>query len=382
MTNVPTAEEILAVLPASSTIRNIAPTLEAPYTMQAAIGLERQLPAKTTFAAFFITSRILHQLRSRNINAPVCSTPTNCFGAVRPDPTQGNIYQYESSGHTNQNQFIMNFRSNFNPRYSLFGFYRLGFANGDTDNAGSFPAYNWDLTDEYGRSSFDVRHNVVIGGNFTLPWNVTANPFITMSTGRPFNITLGTDRNGDLLFNERPTFAELNARCNEIGLTASYCNIGSNDPNAIIPRNYGQAPGCFAVNLRLGRNFGFGGSTPAATTAENTGGGTRGGGNRGGGGRRGGGGGGGGRGGAAIAGGPGMGMFGAGGDARKPYNLNVGLQITNLFNNVNFGLPQGSLASSRFGQSTGTAGGYGGFGGGGGASAANRRIELQLRFSW
>jgi len=78
-----------------------------------------------------------------------------------------------------------------------------------------------------------------------------------------------------------------------------------------------------------------------------------------------------------------MGGFG-GGDARKPYNLNVGIQITNLFNNVNFNAPVGALNSSRFGQSTGIAGGFGGFGGGGGGvgPAANRRIELQLRFSW
>ena len=378
VTNVPTAEQILAVLPASSTIRRVAPNLEAPYTMQAAVGVERQLPAKTTLAAFFITSRILHQLRVRNVNAPVCASPTNCDGAMRPDPSLGNVYEYESSGHTNQNQFIANFRSTLSTKMSLFGFYRLGFSNGDTDGAGTFPAYTYDLTGEYGRSSFDIRHNFVIGGNFTLPWKVTVNPFITAFTGRPFNITTGVDSNGDLLFTERPTFGELAARCNDLHLTASYCNIGSNDPAAIIPRNYGQAPNYFSVNMRLSRNFGFGGSDAAKTTADNQGG--RGG-NRGGG-RGGNRGGGGGRG-PAMGGGGGMMMMGAGTDVRKPYNLNVGLQFNNIFNNVNFGAPIGSLSSNRFGQSTGIAGGFGGFSGGGGVgAAANRRIELQLRFSW
>jgi hypothetical protein len=63
----------------------------------------------------------------------------------------------------------------------------------------------------------------------------------------------------------------------------------------------------------------------------------------------------------------------------------VGVNFTNLFNNVNFGTPVGNLSSNRFGQSTGTAGGFGGFGAGGfggGSGAANRRVELQLRFSW
>ncbi len=383
VTNVPTAAQILQILPASSTIRRVAPSLEAPYTIQGAVGVERQLPAKTTLAAFFVTSRILHQLRTRNINAPVCATPTNCAGAHRPDQSLGNIYEYESSGRTNQNQMIINFRSTISPKYSLFGFYRLGFSHGDTDGAASFPAYTYDLTGEYGRSSGDIRHNFIIGGNFTLPWKLTLNPFVTAFSGRPFNITTGVDSNGDFIFNERPTFGQLAARCAELGLTASYCNIGSNDPGAIIPRNYGQAPGYFAVNMRVSRNFGFGGGKTVDTAANGQGGRNGRGGNRGGGGgnRGGEGGGGGGR----IAGGPGMmmGGFGGGSDARKPYNLNVGVNFTNIFNNVNLNAPVGALNSNRFGQSTGIAGGFGGFGGGGGPTAAqNRKIELQLRFSW
>lgn len=80
--------------------------------------------------------------------------------------------------------------------------------------------------------------------------------------------------------------------------------------------------------------------------------------------------------------GGGPGGFG-GGERRKPYNLNIGINFSNLFNNVNLGTPVGNLASSRFGQSTSISGGFGGFGpGGGGSAAANRRIELQARFSW
>jgi hypothetical protein len=81
-------------------------------------------------------------------------------------------------------------------------------------------------------------------------------------------------------------------------------------------------------------------------------------------------------------------MIGGGGgfgrpEARKPYNLNVAVSFNNLFNNVNYGPPVGNLRSSRFGQSTSTFAGFGGFGGfGGGAGTANRRIELQMRFSW
>ena len=82
-----------------------------------------------------------------------------------------------------------------------------------------------------------------------------------------------------------------------------------------------------------------------------------------------------------MGGGPMGGMFGGGGDRRKPYNLNLSVNFNNLFNTVNLNTPIGSLSSGRFGQSTNIAGGFGGFGGGGGGTA-NRRVELQARFSW
>jgi hypothetical protein len=263
----------------------------------------------------------------------------------------------------------------------------VGFAKGDTDGAGSFPAYSYDMSDEYGRSSFDIRHTFIVGGNFNLPWEVSLSPFIMATSGRPFNITKGVDVNGDALFTERPTFAELSARCSVLGISAPYCTVSGQDPNSIIPRNYAEGPGSFTVNLRIAKNFGFGGNGNAVAAGGQTGGGRGNRGGGGGGGARGGGARGGGAGGGAMVGGPGGmgGGFGGGGERRKPYNLNIGINISNLLNNVNFGTPVGNLASSRFGQSTSIAGGFGGFmggGGGGGGGTANRRIELQARFSW
>ncbi len=388
VTNVPTAAQILAVLPQSNTITTIASDLQSPVTYQAALGVERQLPLKTTMTVFYIASKNLHLLRSRNVNAPICQSGQNCSGAPVPDPTRSAIYQYESSGVLNQQQVIVNFRTTLNQNFSVFGNYRLGFAKSDADGAGSFPAYSYDTTNEYGRSSFDIRHNFFIGGSIGMPWRVRMSPFIVASSGRPFNITTGFDSNSDTRFTERPTFAALNARCSSIGLTNSFCNISDvSDVNAVIPRNYGQGPSFFNVNLRLDKTFGFGGSKAivAANTTEGQmpagGGGNRGGG----GGRRGGGGGGGGnRGGGGNIGGGGFGGFGGGGGGSdKPYNLTVGLQFSNLFNRTNLNTPIGNLSSSRFGQSTSTAGGFGfGGGGGGGGNSGNRRVELQMRFSW
>ncbi|MDQ3799345.1 MAG: TonB-dependent receptor, partial [Acidobacteriota bacterium] len=177
-----TAAQLSAIAPRVGTIRRVSDDLQAPYTMQMALGVERQLPMRTTLGAFFIASRNLHVLRLRNVNAPVCGLTTACpegaaLQALRPDPSLGNIYQYESSGFLNARQLIVNFNSRLNPNFTLFGNYRLGWAKGDAEGGGffggggvGFPAYSYDLSNEYGRSVLGVRHNVFIGGNFTLPW--------------------------------------------------------------------------------------------------------------------------------------------------------------------------------------------------------------------
>jgi hypothetical protein len=391
VSGVPTSADILAALPQSSLIRRVSGDLKIPVMMQWAFGVERQLPARTTLAAFYIGSRTNNVLRTRNINAPVCAlelqtVANGCLGAARPDPTAGDIFEYESSGTLDQNRLNINVRSAFRQGFNLFANYSLGFARGDSDGAGSNPFYAYDLTTEFGRSSFDVRHNFVMGGNFTLPWEISVSPFIIASSGRPFNITLGRDNNGDTLFTERPTFGQLAQACADRGLVTTYCDVAGEDPNKIIPRNYGDGPGYFSVNLRLAKNFGFGKSpqTAAAPQGGQQRAGAPAGGGMGGGGRRGGGGGGRGAGGGGRGpGGGGGGMFG-GPEVRRPYNLNLGISFNNLFNTVNFGNPVGNISSFRFGQSTTTSGGFGGFGpgGGGGGGSANRRIELQARFSW
>lgn len=378
VTNVPTAAQILAVLPAtqSNTLQTVSPVLQAPYTIQSVFSVERALSSKFTLTSTFIASKSLHQIRTRNINAPICPTGVNCLGSLRPDPASGNINAYESSATSRQTRLNINLRANISQKFSLFANYGLGFVKSDAD--GGAPAYSYDLTGEYGRASFDARHSFMVFGNVTLPWGISINPNINVTSGRPFNITRGVDSNADGFFNERPTFAELGNRCTELNLTSSFCNVSGFDPTAIIPRNFGQGPPSFTVGMRLSKTFSFGKSNQ--TVAAGGAGGDSGG-------RRGGGGGGGGAPQMVVMGGPGgggggMGMMrmGGGGDGRKPYNLNFSIDAQNLFNKVNLANPSGSLSNSRFGQSTSTSGGFGPFGGGG--SGPNRRISLNMRFSW
>ena len=384
----PTLAQLNALgLPKS--IRLLEPDLQAPYTMQAAISVERQLPLKFTLSTTFVSSRTLHLLRSRNINTPLPGTfdPAVPGSGIRPYGTVNNLFEYEASGTLNQNQLIVSLNNRFSPNFSLFGNYVLGKASGDTDGAQTFPANTYDLSTEYGRSSFDVRHRVFFGGSFgaTWLWGIRLNPFVIASSGRPFNITTGRDTNGDTLFAERPAFAPAGSDCANplIRCTRFGDFILAPAPGQeIIPRNHGTGPSFFVVNLRASKTIGFGdlASSRAAgrssSPSESSAGEGRGG--------RGGGGGGGGRGGGPGGGLTSASLFGgannANSAAEKRYNLTFSVQVSNLLNNTNAGTPIGNLLSPFFGESNSTAGGFG-FGGGN-AGAGNRRVEAQIRFNF
>lgn len=365
VTNVPTAAEVLALLPYSSTVRVVAPDLQAPYMYQWTAGVERQLPFNSSMSVFYIGSRTLHVLRARNINAPICPDQIDCDTAPRPFPDSGPITQFESSGINNQNRLMVTLRSSIARRFTVFGNYGYGFTKSDADGTGSFPAYSYDLTDEYGRSSGDIRHTFNLGGNISLPWDFSLRPMITANSGSPYNLIRGEDTNRDGINNERPTFGEVAARCTELGLTHSFCDVSGFDPNAIVPRNFADGPKFFSVNLGVSKNFGFGKrAEPSGRQGVPGGGGW---------------GGVGGRGGRGPGGG-GFGGFGGGG--RSPYNLSISVNFNNLLNTVNYAAPVSNLASTRFGEYTRTQGGFGGFGGFGGGSSTNRSVSLQARFSW
>ena len=368
----------------------LANDIQTPYTMQSVISIERQLPNSFTVAASYIHARTLHVLRARAINAPLPGTfnPLVPNSGVRPLGNIGNVFQYESSGHFNQDQFIVNMAHRFNRTSNINAFYVLGRARSDTDGTGTFPANSYDLTGEYGSSSQDVRHRFVVTGSFRMPWGVSLNPFVIVTSGRPFNITLGrTDLNGDTLYTERPRFA---TDLTKPSVIVTPWGAFDRDPLAtglIIPRNLGRGPGSLTTNLRLSKTFGFGKETSSASArgqGQGGGDGKRGGpsgpgmvpmggmGGMGGGGPRGGGGGDRGFGG------------GGGGDASRRYNLTVSLNFQNILNHANLGNPIGNLSSPLFGISNSSFGNFGGFGGGrGGASGAyNRLIETSVRFSF
>jgi hypothetical protein len=374
--------------------------LQAPVVYLGGTQVERQLPKRFTLFAGVFLIRIQHVIRARDINAPVPGTLTRPFGNV------GEIYQYESSGRFNQNQLFVGFNNRFSRALTFFSSYSLSKTTNDTDGQGGslFPANSYDLSGEFGRAAFDVRHRFTFAGTLNLPWKqISLNPFIVISSGAPFNIITGQDTNGDRLFTERPSFAAVGVDCNNPAANIICTKFGNFNlrpapGEALIPRNFGQGPGFISINMRVSKTWNFGTIHSSAANQNTKDSGTqtaqRGGG-RGpgggvpripGGGAAGGPGGGGARGGSLAAiGGPPSG----GGAEAKRYSMQFSLNFQNILNHVNLSPPVGNLSSPFFGESLSLNGGFGGFGGGGGgggatggSGAGNRKVTAQVRFNF
>jgi hypothetical protein len=382
--NIPLSSD-LAQMSASQiadTTYHIDPNLRAPYTVQGAAGVERQVTKNATVSVTYLNSHGVHQLTTRNINAPLpstyisCADNTSCTASTgtRPFGDVGNLYQYESAGLFNQNQVITNLNLHLGTKVALFGFYSLNFAKSNTSGVGSFPSDSYDVALDYGRAAFDVRHRLFLGGSFSLLKGFRLSPFMIANSGSPFNITTGQDNNGDSIFNDRPAYAAAGATGTNIVKT----QWGTFDTNPqaggkVIPINYGTGPGQFSLNLRLSKTIGLGRKTETRTLGGPMGpqpGGGRGGPPPGGGGGPGGGLGPGGLSSSGGRGGP------PGQNVSYRYNLTLGVGAMNAFNIVNLGTPVGQLSSPLFGKSNSLASGFGPPGGG------NRQIDFQVMFSF
>jgi hypothetical protein len=321
-------------VPAS--IRVKSPTLVASYTNNLSASLEKSLKSGATVSIAYDFIRGNHLLRSRNINAPLPG-----FG-VRPDPTQGNIWQLESSGLSTFKGLTLGYRSRVRGSLNMFANYTFSSSFNDTDGAFSQPANNYNLHSEWGRSSDNQRHHFQAGLNGRLPGNVTFNTTWRWNTGRPYTITTGFDENGDTVLNDRP-----------FGVT----------------RNSMTGPGLFDTNINLSKTIaliktervGSGESGPDGPQGGFGGRGGRGGG-FGGGGGRGARAGGFGRGGGARAGG------GRGANAAGTATATFFINVQNVLNHRNFNNPSGVMTSPFFGQST--------------SAQAPRTVELGVRVNF
>jgi hypothetical protein len=273
---------------------------------ESALTLERQLPAKTTVSATFVNLLATHLTTIVNVNTPLPGTyiPGDPTSGVRPlGNAAGNPFVYEADGFIKENVTRIQITSNVNSRVSLNAYYQLMFAKGDADNLGS-PSNPFNLMQDYGASSFQLRNYFSLQGTIKMPFGLQLNPLFITASGYPYNLTIGSDLNGDTIANERPAFATDLSRPSVVITPFGAFDTDPLPGEKLVPRNYLSGSGEWNLNMRLGRTFSFGKPRTAGKNAE------------------------------------------------KRYKLNFNIDVNNVFNHLNPGGYVGNLSSPLFGQST------------------------------
>ena len=219
-TGAPVFPNVLAAQPATfitkPNITRIDPNIEASYSEQANVQVERELPGNAVISVGYLHLRALHIIASRNVNVPTVPASAGVPNLGRPDPNWGNIGRFEGAGDSYYNGMVVS----FNKRAARWANVRVSYTlSKTTDDAGNFffstPQNNFNLRDDMGRSDNDQRHRLVVSGSFQAPKDKSEglqktlrgfqlSYIFTYASRLPFNILLGSDRNFDTNNNDRP----------------------------------------------------------------------------------------------------------------------------------------------------------------------------------
>jgi hypothetical protein len=199
--------------------------LVLPESVAANLGVNQSVTDSLRLSATYTHRRGSKLLRGRNLNAPI--------GGVRPDPAFANLVEVVGDAESRMHSLGLSAtlikldwrRTFFSAHYTLMG--------AETNGTGPFslPANGDDLAGEWGAST--PRHQ--FGGTFN------SQPFgglgvalnVRGQSGAPYDVTTGSDDNGDGVFNDRPAGTSRNAARTsarwDVGLRLSYA-IGFGGP--------------------------------------------------------------------------------------------------------------------------------------------------------
>jgi hypothetical protein len=211
-----------ALAPVPSSIVVLDPRLRIPYTVQYSIGIERQVTAKSTFSATYVGTRGIDLFRSVDANTPLPGS------VVRPNPTLGQERQIQSEGHQKSNALELTFRGRPSKYFTGQIQYTLSKTYNNTSGITYFPANSFDPAADWARSDNDRRHKFDLLGSTRISKLFMAGVALSLYSGKPVNVTTGSDNNHDGIVNDRP---------------------------GDLPRNILHGPGLIGLDLNLSHDF-------------------------------------------------------------------------------------------------------------------------------
>ena len=209
-----------------------------------------------------------------NLNSFTSSTSVEvalaALNGLRPDPTRADIQQLISAGNSFYHGLTFEIRKRFkqtkNFAFSFRSAYTFSHLTDDGIVNTSDALVAGDFFGERARSLLDRRHRFVFSGTFDTPrylGKLRFSPVLRLTSGAPFNISIGgADRNLDDVGNDRPIFTgntrKLHWRSPGAPIDPSLLNLfvlPTIGQTGNLPRNAGQGPGQFFLDLSVTREF-------------------------------------------------------------------------------------------------------------------------------
>jgi hypothetical protein len=243
------------------------PNYKTPESYQASLGIQRDLGAGFSLEADYLFVRGIYLTRNRDTNEFKRTGPPNVLNPnggptfirltltpglstdfVVPRILQDNIY--ESSANSFYHAATLAVQRRFANNFSINAHYTFSKSIDEvTDFNSDFSAQNpLNVRLDRALSAFDQRHRAVFSATFQSPWrdkflrDFLFSPIFIAGSGRPFNLLLGFDSNGD--------------------------SRTQTDRPGTVGRNTGLGEPFYSFDARLARRFMFGESKFLELTLE------------------------------------------------------------------------------------------------------------------
>ncbi|MGB6687976.1 MAG: carboxypeptidase regulatory-like domain-containing protein [Terracidiphilus sp.] len=206
------------------------------------------------------------QIRVENINAPmvrsstgVAPDPIAALLAPRPIAPNENIFLYDKLAHMRGRFLVLSLEQNDYKRFGVSAFYvhmagvrSDGGFRGENTSGAANPQSSYSEQGESSRVDWQTSGLGGLMGNVKLPLKAELSTELFASSGNPYNITTGTDANGDGDFNDRPSYASATGP----GVYSTpFGLLTTNTVNGNVPRNIGTMPATVHLDTNLSRSF-------------------------------------------------------------------------------------------------------------------------------
>ncbi len=258
---------------AVTTVRSLPASLPQVPSFQSGIGVEHDFPHHWHAQANIYLARSWDNLRSRNVNAPLAEASNDtapnvatALAAPRPGPANENIFQFQATGHLSGNVVFLGLDQHSYKRFAFFlGYLKFNLTTDAAANAG-FTQSAYSNRGEAGPPDWQARQRVFFFGNLNLPEKLDLSAQMDAQSGLPYNVTTGTDNNGDGVFNDRPSYASAAGT----GVYATrFGLLSSNTVDGDVPRDLGTMPALLHLDMNLSRAWKIGKSDQQRTLTLN-----------------------------------------------------------------------------------------------------------------